>query len=74
MPESPAACSGPGAGQTGAIRMRFFWVAVAAVTIWLFVDHIYADGRGADELFSIVRELVLSIRHWSDDLLQPLRR
>jgi hypothetical protein len=57
----------------GAFRMKFFWIAVA-VMIFVIVDRDYVDGRGADELFSIVRRLGLSISQWSDDLLRPLRR
>jgi hypothetical protein len=47
--------------------MSWFWIALA-LTIFLFVDHGYADARGADGWVG------LSIRHWSDDLLRPLRR
>ena len=57
----------------GAFRMKLFWIAVA-VTIFVIFDHVYVDGRGADELVSIVRRLGLSISQWSDDLLRPLRR
>jgi hypothetical protein len=53
--------------------MKWFWPALA-IAVFLFVDRVYADGRGADELFSIVRWVGLSIVHWSDDLLRPLRR
>jgi hypothetical protein len=53
--------------------MRLFWIALALI-IFLFVDHVYNDGRGADGLFSIVEWVGSSIRHWSDDLLRPLRR
>jgi hypothetical protein len=52
--------------------MKWFWPAVA-IAIFLFVDHVYTDGRGADELFSIIRRVGSSIAHWSDDLLRPLR-
>jgi hypothetical protein len=60
-------------GQNGALGMKWFWPALM-VAVFLVVDHIYADGRGADELFSLVRRLGLLIVHWSDDLLRPLRR
>jgi hypothetical protein len=62
-----------GVAATGDFRMRLFWIALALI-IFLFVDHVYADGRGADGLFSIVEWVGSSIRHWSDDLLRPLRR
>jgi hypothetical protein len=65
--------SHPLVGQTCAFRMKFFWIGTA-VAIFLILDHVYADGRGADELFSVVRRLGLSIAHWSDDVLRPLRR
>jgi hypothetical protein len=71
LPESPASFPGVG-GQTDAFCMKWFWPALA-IAIFLFVDHVYTDGRGADELFSIVRRVGLSIVQWSDDLLRPLR-
>jgi hypothetical protein len=53
--------------------MKWFWAALA-VAIFLIIDHAYADGRAADELFSVVQWVGMSISHWSDDLLRPLRR
>jgi hypothetical protein len=62
-----------GGRATGDFRMKWFWIALA-LAIFLLVDHVYADGRGAGELYSIVEWVGTSIRHWSDDLLRPLRR
>jgi hypothetical protein len=53
--------------------MKWFWPALA-IAVFLIVDRVYADGRGADELFSIVQWVGSSVRHWSDDLLRPLGR
>ena len=60
-------------GQIGALSMKWFWPALA-IAAFLIVDRVYADGRGADELFSIVQWVGSSVRHWSDDLLRPLGR
>ncbi len=59
-------------GQIGALSMKWFLPALAVV-VFLVGDRVYADGRGADELFSIVRRVGSSIAHWSDELLRPLR-
>jgi hypothetical protein len=60
-------------GQIGAFRMKWFWPALMVI-VFLIVDHIYTGGRAADEFFGIFRSIGLSIVHWSDDLLGPLRR
>jgi hypothetical protein len=57
----------------GMTSMKWFWPGLA-IAVFLIVDRVYADGRGADELFSILQWVGSSIRHWSDDLLRPLGR
>jgi hypothetical protein len=53
--------------------MKWFWPALA-IAVFFILDSLYADGRGADALLGLVRTIGLSIVHWSDDLLRPLRR
>jgi hypothetical protein len=60
-------------GQIGTFRMKWFWPALVVI-VFLIVDLIYSGGRAADEFFGIFRSIGLSIVHWSDDLLRPLRR
>jgi hypothetical protein len=47
---------------------------IVAIIVLFALDHAFLDGQIADQVWSLVVSIGMSLKYWAHDLLQPLRR